>query len=183
VQFPFGGDFKFSCVSSRISNRCCQGLFTFLGRHWSWRRTQAGLHREELAAATKRVIAKRNLNGHRVWHSIAATREGPKVCRLPAAPLEEAGFELTVPQFSSCCARPSFLTRISAQLSKGLGGFRRHGGIRGPPEADLIAACVNWTAYIDETDNDGALIRAPGGFLSRDERWGGFNEARIFCKV
>src|SRR5437899_11009880 len=30
------------------------------------------------------------------------------------SPLERSGFELLVPQFSSCCARPAFLRRISA---------------------------------------------------------------------
>src|SRR6516164_620950 len=39
--------------------------------------------------------------------------------------LERGGFELLVPQFSTCCVRPAFLRRISARLSKELDGFRR----------------------------------------------------------
>ena len=43
----------------------------------------------------------------------------------PDSPLEGSGFELLVPQFSSCCARPAFLSRISTRLGKELDGFRR----------------------------------------------------------
>ena len=51
-----------------------------------------------------------------------AVRIVPKTSTEPF--LEGSRFELLVPQFSSCCARPAFLRRISARLSKELDGFR-----------------------------------------------------------
>jgi hypothetical protein len=53
-------------------------------------------------------------------------RLGPNlVGSSPDSPLERSGFELVVPQFSSCCAGPAFLRRISVRLSKELDGFQR----------------------------------------------------------
>jgi hypothetical protein len=46
-------------------------------------------------------------------------------CRFVAdSPLEGSGFELLVPQFSSCSAGPALLRRIGARLSKESNGFR-----------------------------------------------------------
>jgi hypothetical protein len=57
----------------------------------------------------------RSNNGHRLERNR----------KFVDSPLERGGFELLVPQFSTCCVRPAFLRRISARLSKELDGFRR----------------------------------------------------------
>jgi hypothetical protein len=65
------------------------------------------------------------------------------------SPLEGSGFELFVPEFSLCSARPAFLRRISARLSEELRAFRRTLHFRrlpvesnrvtsGPAEIDLV---------------------------------------------
>ena len=77
-----------------------------------------------------------------LWELWAAGTDG-----LRTLSAEGKGFELLVPQFSSSCARPAFLRRISARLSKELDGFRhtphfrqghRNNVTSGPAEVDPV---------------------------------------------